>query len=84
MLLKKGTFRSNKVDVHSMKCSECNAMATFMTKTRSDENNSDSQSAMANMESKIDQKINVAKQEIMDFMGKKFDEIRSQTWTDKN
>ena len=77
MLLKKGTFSSNKVDVHSMKCSDCNAASTFMTKTRSNENNTDLQSGMANKEGKIEQKINVAKQEIIDLMNKKFDEIRS-------
>ena len=60
MLLKKGTFTSNKVDVHSMKCSDCNAASTFMTKTRSNENNTDLQSGMANKEGKIEQKINIS------------------------
>ena len=70
-ILKKHTVGSNKLDAHLMKCSDCNVISTFVPITRTNEQYTDLQIVMAAMESKIDIKINRAKQEILDLMAKR-------------
>ena len=78
VLFARGTVGSNKVGAHSIECLECKN--TVINISSPDEDYTNLQIVMANMESKTDQKIN----RVLDLMNKRFDDIRKKTWTNIN
>ena len=77
--MKKNILRQNKLDDHSSKPSDCNPDSTFMTITRTAENNADLQfvKMMEIIDYKIDQKISLATQKILDLVSHRLDNIQS-------
>ena len=84
VLFARGAVGSNKVDAHSIERLNYKNTSTIITISQAQEDYTDLQILMANMESKTDQKINRARQELLDLMSKRFDDIRTNTWTDIN
>ena len=78
-MTRENILRQNKLDDHSSKHSDCNPDSTFMTITRTAENNADIQfvKMMEIIDYKIDQKISLATQKILDLVSHRFDNIRS-------
>ena len=84
MLFARGTIGSNKVDANSIDRLDYKNRSTSITLSRPDEDYTDLQILLGNMESKTDQKINRAMHKLLDIMNKRFDGIRTNTWTDNN